>query len=65
MNLEKFWMIKGSLGAPVVIYHDLDTARARAVQVARESGKLAFVLEAVAVAVPEIQQIRDVEMVLL
>lgn len=65
MTYEKFWMIKGSLGAPVVVFHDLDTARSRAMQIARESGKTAFVLEAVEALVPEVQPIRNVEMVLL
>lgn len=52
MEIEKFWMIKGSLGAPVVSYHDKQTAIERMKAIAIESGRVAFLLEAVMVASP-------------
>ena len=56
----KFWMIKGSLGGPVVAYHDKSTALARMEAVAQESGQPAYLLEATAVALPERAAIRKI-----
>ena len=58
---EKFWMIKGSLGMPVAAYHDKNTAIKRTEEIARESGKPAYLLEVVMVAHPVPQPVREVE----
>lgn len=60
--MEKFWMVKGSIGSPVVMFHDEDTARIRAANIAQESGEPAYVLEAKRAFIPrkpEVVQVRE------
>lgn len=51
---NKFWMLKGSAGAPTQPYPSREAAERRAEQIAVESGKPCYVLEAVAVYLPEV-----------
>ena len=48
----KFWMLKGSLGAPAVLFHDINCARVRAEQIAVESGRPVYLLEVIEVFTP-------------
>lgn len=56
MSETKFWMLKGSAGAPVQPYFSRESAEKRAQAIAEESGRPCYVLEAIAVYMPEPRQ---------